>query len=54
MMKVAILILIVLMIVAFVKLRPRLRQQRHEAWRRAGLLPEQVDPARHRDERDSQ
>lgn len=25
-------------------LKPRLKQQRHEAWRKAGLLPDQVDP----------
>lgn len=25
-------------------LRPRLRERRHAAWERDGLLPEQVDP----------
>ena len=24
--------------------RPRLREQRHKAWEKAGLLPEQLDP----------
>lgn len=38
-------VLIVIVVVAIVRLRPKLRERRHEAWRRAGLLPDQIDPA---------
>lgn len=38
-------VLVVLVIVAIVKLRPILRERRYEAWRRAGLLPDQLDRA---------
>ena len=36
-------VLVVIVAVAIVRLRPRLRERRHEAWRRAGLLPAQLD-----------
>lgn len=36
-------LLVVGVFVAFRVLKPRLREQRHRAWERAGLLPEQLD-----------
>lgn len=43
-------VLVVLVIAAIVLVRPRLRERRHEAWRRAGLLPDQIDHHQPRDD----
>jgi hypothetical protein len=36
-------VLVAIVVLAIIKLRPALRARRHEAWRKAGLLPEQLD-----------
>lgn len=43
-------VLVVIVVLAIVRLRPALRKRRHEAWREAGLLPEQLDLARRPDD----
>lgn len=37
-------IVVIGVIFALRTLRPRLREQRHRRWEKAGLLPHQVDP----------
>ncbi|NNG40133.1 hypothetical protein HJ588_12750 [Flexivirga sp. ID2601S] len=39
------LVVAVVVVVGFLRvIRPKLREQRHRAWERDGLLPHQVDP----------
>lgn len=44
-------IVVIGVIIGLRTLRPKLREQRHRRWEKAGLLPHQVDPYAPRDEK---
>ena len=36
-------LLVVVVVLAIVRLKPKLRERRHQAWREAGPMPDQLD-----------